>query len=57
MNRDYRELLDEATLAAWDGATEDEVIQQTGLAPHDVKRVFCIQEERNKRKEKRRGPL
>ena len=55
MPRDFKELLDEAALAAWDGATEEEVIQQTGLAPHDVKRVFCIQEERNKRKAKRNG--
>lgn len=57
MQRDYRELLDEAALAAWDGATPDEVIQETGLAPEDVARVFKIEEERAKRKAKRNGQL
>ena len=57
MNRDYRELLDEAALAAWDGATPEEIQEETGLAPHDIDRVIKLEDERKKRKEARRGSL
>lgn len=54
MQRDHRELLDDAALAAWDGATE-EIEQETGLAPHDIANVIRIEVERRKRRGARRG--
>lgn len=57
MNRDYDIRLDEAAIAAMEGATPEEIEQETGLAPHDIANVIKIEAERRKRREARRGSL
>lgn len=51
MIRDYRERLDDATAAASDGASVEEIIEETGLDRESVCRVISIVEERRRRRE------
>ena len=53
MQRDYDIRLDEAAMAAMEGATPEEIEQETGLAPHDIANVIRIEEERRKRRANR----
>ncbi len=55
MNRDYREQLDDAALAASQGATVEEILEETSLTPDDIRNVIKIEDERRKRREARRG--
>jgi len=57
MQRDHREQLDLATVAAADGATVEEILEETSLALEDIRNVVRIEEERRKRREARRGKL
>lgn len=51
MTRDYREQLDEARVAAADGASVEEIMDETGLDRESVCRVISIVEERRRRRE------
>lgn len=53
MIRDYRERLDDATAAASDGASVEEIIEETGLDRESACRVIAIDAERRKRREAR----
>lgn len=57
MIRDYRERLDDATAAASDGASLEEIIEETGLDRESACRVIAIDAERRKRREARNGTL
>lgn len=55
MGRTYEEQLDEAAMAAMEGATPEEIEDETSLRPADIANVIRIEEERRKRREARRG--
>ena len=55
MPRSYQDQLEAAVIAAVDGATPEEIQEETGLAPHDIARVIKLEDERRKRREARRG--
>ncbi len=53
MQRDYDIRLDEAVMAAMEGATPEEIEAETSLRPDDIKNVIRIEEERRKRRANR----
>jgi hypothetical protein len=57
MQRDYETRLDEAAVAAADGATPEEIIAECEIELEMARKVVSIEVERRKRREARNGTL
>jgi hypothetical protein len=49
--------LDEAVIAAVDGATPEEIVAECEIEIEAARKVVCIEQERRRRMEARRGTL
>lgn len=57
MARDYQSQLEAAVIAVVDGATPEEIQEETGLSPADIANVIRLEDERRKRRMQRNGTL
>jgi hypothetical protein len=57
MSRTYKDQLEAAVIAVVDGATPDEIQEETGLSPADIANVIRLEDERRKRRMQRNGTL